>query len=1461
MNADPISRALVKPSAVIGTEFTSVDELDGQYFAIINKADGMALYGSNAQNLAYDVYSNAFSSSNSGYLWKLVSLADDTDEDVQAYYRLQLITPTGADYNCWGVGGWLNSQPADRACSFILGLNNQNGQDMKNGAVYDVQYEEGLGFTLKNIGTGLYQGANAGPASNEEPTYFSFATVSSSYVPALEALLEEGEQYKAMITDDAALAQYGEAIAGIDPASVEIDGYYECQVVDAAITNLVKALPADAGQDFTRAIVNPSFENGNIDDWSNLTERGGRIANNGNFSAATGSYFVEKWTSAPGTLSDGYLVQEISGLPAGMYMITAEMQNLEQGNDNANGTGYFLVANNDRTEVASAGEIVVVTTILSAGEDLTIGAVLENCTGNWVCVDNFTLTLIDPDAVVDDPVHIANTAETAYTIPEAIELIDAGEALDETVFVKGTVSLIDYLTDDGSLIYWISEDGTNSSRQFMCYLGKSFDGADFAAADDVEVGAEVIVKGTLALYGGTYEFNPGNQLVSYKEPVRPLFADGTYYIYNVGANKYLGAGASWGTHAIVDNTGLDYYITFNMGKYTLDSRVSNGGDSQYLNGEWNDGPAFGWTIEDKGNGYYMISDGDLFLAAQEDGLVVMTDDPTSSCLWTLVTQEQRLAELANATPENPIDATFLIQGANFSRTDQRNYAWSMDASSQNLSGGNNVNNCAESWHSTFTLTQTLYNAPVGKYLVSAQGFYRQDGEIEEVPVFYANTSTAEFPVNTGTENSMSDASESFSAGLYNIEPFVVNVSEAGALTIGARGTALSQWVIFDNFRLTYLSSEVAIDDIAANYAQVLADAVAALESEHYAMVTGIERTSLEETIEAYSSVANDQDAYTVAINNLSYATNYFTNAKDAYESLIKAKELLAISVDNYPYAEPWYKEEVVKYAELTAQMADEAYDLASAITSYARRIAESHALLEGVERSSDMTEYIMNPNANDDRNYWELVYDGGGYIVIRSNEPLTDADYRIYPYFDGGYWESDYWNVALQQEIYLPAGRYQLTVSSRASSDVAFTLYAGDESVAMPTIGAEGGLYGNGWNDTSLEFEVPEEGPVTIGVRGESNVIYNWMSFTRFRLARFPNAADYNNLYIADNTNLSRGNAILPISLQNEDEIVGLQFDVILPYDMNLTEIESGFRSGSHGVSFNQMNNNTFRVVMASMDNEVIEGYDGVLMNLGLEIPAYLSAGWYDVILRNVVMTTSSLQTIKCADQSFGVKITGRMGDVNNDDAVDVTDAVLIIDDILLKNPANYDPSLADVNGDGDIDVTDVVFVIDAILGKIELSRGAELIDRSAYTAFQMDLTIPVGYVLESVSLTDIAKDSHSLAYNMLPDGRCRVVVCSMNNEALPGAWDEVIRLNLRGQGDAQVNIDRAVFVTIDGERHELMMNPTSIAELSTFNSPLGPTGRFLQKELSTRYDLQGRKVEKNAKGILIENGKKVVKK
>jgi hypothetical protein len=397
-----LANAQIVPTTTVGEAYKSVAELDGISFAIVNTADGKALHGSNNQNLAYSEYSAAFSSGNTGYMWKLVSVPSDADEAIQGCYYLQLITPKGENYNCWGMGGYLNSQPATGGCSFILGLNNQHGQDGVNLAVYDIQYVEGQGFALKNIGTGMYQGYNTLPANSADPVYWTFAPVENSYVPALEALLAEGEAMKATVTNAYAAAVYTNAIAGIDPATTT-DALADAKKVDAAITELAKAIPAEAGTDFTRAIVNPSFEAGSIEGWTE--SYGGNSANNGNFGAAAGSYFVERWQDkANGGLSDGSIMQTITGLPNGTYKLTAPMQNLEQYNSDAAGKGYLLVANGDSTEVAVSGETVEVTTEVTDGT-LAIGAVLKGCTGNWVCVDNFQLTLVEyksPAPVVKD---------------------------------------------------------------------------------------------------------------------------------------------------------------------------------------------------------------------------------------------------------------------------------------------------------------------------------------------------------------------------------------------------------------------------------------------------------------------------------------------------------------------------------------------------------------------------------------------------------------------------------------------------------------------------------------------------------------------------------------------------------------------------------------------------------------------------------------------------------------------------------------------------------------------------------------------------------------------------------------------------------------------------------------------------------------------------------------------------
>ena len=144
----------------------------GDIVAIYNKADDKFLYGSGAQNLAYDVAGKAFVSSNSGWLFKVENITVDKKN----YFLLRLITPANEEYNIWGKPGYLNTQP-NGGVSFILGLNDQNGEDFANGAVWDIQYDAtNNGFSLKNIGTGLYLN-NAGAANNENPAYWTLCTL------------------------------------------------------------------------------------------------------------------------------------------------------------------------------------------------------------------------------------------------------------------------------------------------------------------------------------------------------------------------------------------------------------------------------------------------------------------------------------------------------------------------------------------------------------------------------------------------------------------------------------------------------------------------------------------------------------------------------------------------------------------------------------------------------------------------------------------------------------------------------------------------------------------------------------------------------------------------------------------------------------------------------------------------------------------------------------------------------------------------------------------------------------------------------------------------------------------------------------------------------------------------------------------------------------------------------------
>ncbi len=308
---------------------------------------------------------------------------------------------------------------------------------------------------------------------------------------------------------------------------------------------------------------------------------------------------------------------------------------------------------------------------------------------------------------------------------------------------------------------------------------------------------------------------------AYKE-ANYVALSGTYYVKNA-AGKFIAAGHNWGTRGIVNETGLDLTLTpNNENKVAIDSRVYNGNNHFLGSNLYMDSGSFAWVIEQVGAEEYSIGNGAQYIGVDaEDNLALVNEPFAWQFLDAATVDATRLADglaaMAAATADNGVDATFLLKDANFNRNDHRWEAWTVEfvsGDNKNLGGGcdgGNGNGNAESYHAAFNIHQTIANAPAGVYKLTAQGFYRQDDAAEEVaPVFYIGDATADVPVKTGAENSMTDASYSFTNGLYTIDPIEFTLDADGDLTVGIKnGENVHQWVIFDNFRLTYFGAAPA----------------------------------------------------------------------------------------------------------------------------------------------------------------------------------------------------------------------------------------------------------------------------------------------------------------------------------------------------------------------------------------------------------------------------------------------------------------------------------------------------------------------------------------------------------------------------------------------------------------------------------------------------------------------------
>lgn len=124
-------------------------------------------------------------------------------------------------------------------------------------------------------------------------------------------------------------------------------------------------------------------------------------------------------------------------------------------------------------------------------------------------------------------------------------------------------------------------------------------------------------------------------------------------------------------------------------------------------------------------------------------------------------------------------------------------------------GGNHGRNNAgywESWHNTFSLSQTTDGLPAGYYQLSIQG--QVEGGVTETAVLTATSgqNSASACLNSNTRANFNDLAQIFAANPdLNRIACTVKVEEGKTLTASFKQTATNQWIVYGQFRLYKLT--------------------------------------------------------------------------------------------------------------------------------------------------------------------------------------------------------------------------------------------------------------------------------------------------------------------------------------------------------------------------------------------------------------------------------------------------------------------------------------------------------------------------------------------------------------------------------------------------------------------------------------------------------------------------------
>lgn len=380
----------------------------------------------------------------------------------------------------------------------------------------------------------------------------------------------------------------------------------------------------------------------------------------------------------------------------------------------------------------------------------------------------------------------------------------------------------------------------------------------------------------------------------------------------------------------------------------------------------------------------------------------------------------------------------------------------------------------------YSASQTIYDIPAGVYVLS--------GTLSAVN--QGNKSLA----ITGASLNLNDKSVSVS-GKWKDYSVTYVLKRDGELTASYFiNNSNANWVAMDGLSLKYTQSY--LDYLKEQYAVVKATATETLNNTDYAAVKGLEKTELANAIN--QNPEETKSALEAAINKLESAISAFTSAQPKYQALVDAKTLVQ---EELAYASKDKYTEFTTLKEATATSAADAETKANAIIAARRAYIESNGMAEGVVGAENCTSNLQVTVAGENMpgvSYAELI--------INSGQGATDSEGNITnKYYDtnGTFWGSDNLKAQMTQNASgLKSGKYLLTVAARGEASLNnLTLTAGSNSINLP-IQTPNNIFGNNWDDYSIETIVDNSGNLNIKIEGQTNKSHAWFSFNNFRLYR-----------------------------------------------------------------------------------------------------------------------------------------------------------------------------------------------------------------------------------------------------------------------------------------------------------------------------------------------------------------------